>query len=126
MVAQFVLDKPREIKYGEIRQLAGLMKRSTEAIKSMIEDAKETLASHAPDYVQIHKDATQQALADKDYSTAARAAEWALENITHQGVSVIEAKDTRPQAPKVMVGINIGGLTMPQQIEAESIEADAE
>lgn len=110
LVEQFVLDTPHEITKGQEMRLAALMGRSTEAVRSMIQRARNKFTDAAEEYVDTHLQATQGALQKGDYHVAVKAAQWAMENISVEGERIIDKVDTTQQGPRVFVGIKLGGL----------------
>jgi hypothetical protein len=60
-------------------------------------------------YVDIHMEATEGALASQDYETAARHAQWALENLSVEGTRVIDQAKSAARATKVYIAA-LGGL----------------
>lgn len=111
MITQFALDQPREVTPKQISQLAQLTRRSPAAIKRVVEGAREAFAGSAETYVDIHLRATQGAEAKGDYETAAKAAQWAMTNVAFEGVRVVDRAQEGNAAPKVLIGIKLGGLT---------------
>lgn len=128
LITQFVRDQPREVTSGQVAALARVLRRPRETVKSMIEAAREDFAVEASFYVAAHKTSVQRALdvTNKDgehdakaLDVAARASQWALENLSAEGVRVVD----KPSAgkgdtgPRIMVGINVGGLNTKPTVE---------
>ena len=111
LVAQVVLDQPAEITPAQITGLAKTLRRSKEAIKQMIEEARENFVVGAKRYVDIHRAATEAALADGDNEQALKGSQWALQNISAEGVRIVEKAVDGPVGTKIMVGIKLGGLS---------------
>lgn len=114
-VAQYVQDLPAPVTNAQTNALARTMRRSKEAVKTMIEEAKENFQSNAEFYVNAHKQAITSALADGDpkaLDAAIRGSQWAMENLGAEGVSIVNKKqqDTGSGAGKVLIGIKIGGM----------------
>jgi hypothetical protein len=137
LVAQVVQDFPGEVAGPQVAALATTLKRTKEAVKAMIEQAKENFVSEAESYVKIHKQVVEAALANgdaKSLDVAAKGAQWAIENIGAEGTRIIEAAKTTPQGMKLLIGVNIGGLREPGTIETgkvitvptKVVEADGE
>jgi hypothetical protein len=127
LVAAFVQDLPAEITPSQTTALARTLRRSKEATLAMIEEAKENFQSSAHRYVEIHKQAVEAALANgdsKSLQVAVDGAQWALENLSAEGVSIVGKKQEQvSQAGKIMIGINIGGI---RQDDAKVAVIDAE
>lgn len=121
LVAAVVIDNPGEITGKQVAGLAKALRRSPAAIKSMIEDAREKFQGNAGRYVDIHMQATEAALrrgSDRSLETATKAAQWAVERSSGQGVRVIDPKvaagEAGPAGPRIMIGIKIGSVDQPQ------------
>lgn len=119
MVAQVVQDFPGEVGPTQVKALATTLKRTKEAVKAMIDQARENFVSEAESYVNIHKQVVTTALANgdaKSLDVALKGSQWALENIGSDGSRVIEVAKAGPGGTKVMVGIQIGGMRTPETI----------
>lgn len=124
LVEQYVRDMPREITNGQIMQLANVMGRSTTLVRKIVEGARTKFAESAELYVDAHLQATQGALRSEDYETAAKASQWAMENLAAEGVRVIDRVE-KNVGTKVMVGIRLGGLdTVKPAIAVSTDEPD--
>lgn len=113
IVAAFVADQPAEVTPGQTQALSRLLRRSLDETKSLIAEARETFVSSASDYVNIHKQATQEALANgtpKGLEQALRGSQWALENIGEGGVRVVDRAAEGQGGTKVYIGLKIGGI----------------
>lgn len=116
LVAQVVQDFPGELGTTQVTALATTLKRTKEAVKTMIEQARQNFVSEAESYVSIHKQVVNAALANgdaKSLDVALKGSQWALENIGSDGARVIEVAKAGPSGTKIMVGIQIGGLREP-------------
>lgn len=124
LIAQFVRDQPREVTTSQVTSLAKVLRRSKEVVKAAIEQARENFASEADFYVKSHKQSVERALAiqtkdgehdPKALDVAARASQWALENLSAEGQRVVDKPSAGKgdMGPKIMVGINLGGLNTP-------------
>lgn len=113
-IAQFVADQPAEITPAQVTGLARTLRRSKEAIKNVIAEAREDFESDAKRYVEIHKTAVELALANgdsKSLEVAAKGARWAMENISSEGVRIVDkVVGGGPTGPKILIGINLGGV----------------
>jgi hypothetical protein len=124
LVAQFVADQPSEITTRQVNALGRLMRRTPDAIRKLIEEARENFQSNADFYVKAHKQAVETALDATDrfgnpdpkaLDAAIRGSQWALENVSAEGVRVVDkAKTEGPTGPRILVGINVGGLNTSQ------------
>ncbi len=124
LVAQVVQDFPGELGPSQVNALAKTIKRTKEAVKEMILQAKENFVSEAESYVALHKKVVEAAYANgdaKSLDVAAKGAQWAIENIGAEGTRIIEAAKTVPQGMKLLIGVNIGGLREPGKIESGKV-----
>lgn len=112
-VAQIVQDQPRPLQVNEINSLAKVMRRSRETIKQAVEDARDNFVVSAGRYVDIHKQATEQALTDGDNETALKGSQWYLEHVGAEGVQIVDKAKAVPSGNKIMIGIKIGGIDSP-------------
>jgi hypothetical protein len=103
------------------------MRRSREAVKGMIDEAKENFVASAGRYVDIHRQATEAALADGDNEQALKGSQWALTNIGAEGSRIIDKQTEAPTGSRIMIGINVGGLNkqvteIPLAVAVEPVE----
>jgi len=115
LVAQVVLDQPGELRPSQINGLARALRRSKEAVRSMIEEAQEAFRANASRYVEVHMKATEEALAHGSMDgkeIAMKGAQWAIERMSGEGARIIEPKvtDAGQGGPRVMIGIRVGGV----------------
>lgn len=113
LVAQFVQDSPQEIQPAQVTALARTLRRSKEAVKAMIDQAKENFVAAGERYTEIHQLAVEQALATGTISgaeVAMKGAQWAMENISAEGSRIIDAVAKGPVGNRIVVGVKIGGL----------------
>src|SRR5580692_3921563 len=90
LIAQFVQDQPSEITPRQIVGLSKTLRRSKEAIKKLIEEARENFVESAGRYVEIHKAATEAALSAGDNEQALKGSQWALTNLSAEGARIID------------------------------------
>ena len=115
-VAQFVRDQPQEITPRQLTALANTIRRPKETVKRMIEDAKDTFVENVGRYVEIHKQATEKALENgdaKSLEVATRAAAWAIENTSAEGVRLVDKPEKGHEGTKIQIGVKIGGQNHP-------------
>jgi hypothetical protein len=123
LVTQFVLDQPREVTTAQVTALSKVLRRSKEAVKGMLEKAREEFQSQAEFYVGAHKTSVDRALNVKNregeydpkaLDVAARASQWALENLSAEGQRIVDKPTEKGNSgPRIMVGVSIGGLNTP-------------
>lgn len=94
----------------QVTALTKVLGRSRASIKKMVEDAKENFVEAAGDYVQIHKEATANALATGDNETATKAAQWAMTNMSFDGARIVDKAEALSTGTKIMIGLKLGGL----------------
>jgi hypothetical protein len=112
-IKALVLDQPTEITPVQIKALATGLRRTPEAIKALIAEAREDFAAAAIEYVDIHKQAVMAALANgdsKSLEVARKGAAWAMTNIAAEGERVVERPDNGPQGNRIIIGVQIGGI----------------
>lgn len=108
------------VKVGLIARTLG---RSKDVVKEMIDQARLNLADDAVDYVDMHKAATQMALANgdaKSLEVATRAAQWAMKNTSLEGKHVVEQAQQVSSGTVINIGVKLGGLI--SQTEPAAIE----
>lgn len=112
IVTQIVQDQPREMSPARVNALAKGLGRSRAAIQNVVTQARERFIEQADRYVDIHRDATEAALAEGDNRTAQAGAQWYLENVAGEGVRIIDkSKEEAPKGTRIMIGISLGGTT---------------
>lgn len=121
LVAQFVADQPAAITTAQVAALAKLTRRSKEVIQGLIADAREGFLAAAPRYAEIHKQATEAALAAGSVGgleVALKGSQWALERATYDGMGVIEkAKGGGGDSgPRILIGIRVGAVDNPNTV----------
>ena len=112
IVEDIVAQSPGGLNTSEVNALARVLRRNREIIKAAVIEAAETLADRAGRYADIHLQTTEAALANgdaKSLEVAARASQWALENISVDGVAVVEKKADKPTGPQINIGVIVGG-----------------
>lgn len=110
LMKQFVADQSKEIDRSQTLALAKVMRRSPSMIKEMIQEAREDFVTSGQEYVTIHKQATQEALAAGEFEPALRGAQWALTNISAEGQRIVDKPESGPMGAKIMIGIKVGGI----------------
>ncbi len=113
VVAQIVADSPAEVTPKQVTALAQTLRRSPEAIRHAIAEARANFNSDANWYVDAHKQAVTKALASEDpkaLEIARKGAAWAMTNMTHEGKRIIDRPETGPQGSKILIGVRIGGI----------------
>lgn len=113
LVAQFVMDQPREIAPQQINALATVLRRPKETVKAMVEQARENFVASAEYYVEAHKRAVDTALTNgdsKSLEVAVRGSQWAMENMSIEGTRIVEKAVADAGGTKIMIGVQIGGL----------------
>jgi hypothetical protein len=125
LVAQVVAvaEVTTPVSTQQITALTKTLRRSRASIKKMLEDAKEQFVESAGDYVTIHKEATEQALAEGDNETAAKAAQWAMTNMSFDGARIVDKVQTESTGTRIMIGVKLGGLN-DKVIEGAKVEDD--
>lgn len=122
-----VMDQPGELKPSQINGLAKALRRSKDAVKSMIEDAQEKFRANADFYVETHKAATQAALnmgSVAGLEVATKSSQWAMERISGEGARIVEkaGAEAGPAGPRVMIGIRVGGIDATKPVDVTATE----
>lgn len=126
-IVQSLVDRKKGlVTVKEVTALAQVTGTPKLDILRLIEEAKEKFSGAAVEYVDLHKQATQMALANgdaKSLEVATRAAQWAIEKIAHDGKRVIEKEQAAvgSSGTKILIGINLGGKN-PTYTEADVVE----
>jgi hypothetical protein len=129
LVADVVANSPGGLSPTQQNALATVLKRGRGVVKQMVEDAAMTLAERAGRYADIHLQTTEAALANgdaKSLEVAARASQWAMENINVDGTGVVEKPASKPTGPSVMIGIKLGGMQTPSDVIIEGAKVESE
>ncbi len=118
VVQLLVEDQPQDISKEQVDALAMLLRRTKNKVQELILSAREQFASNAKEYVDVHLKAVRSATAAGHFDVAANHAEWALKNLTAEGVNIIEEKvaKTSGGGPRVLIGVNLGG-SVPKVID---------
>lgn len=112
LVTQIVQDQPREMPSSQVAALARGLRRSKALIQQAVAEARDRFVEQAERYVDIHRSATENALADGDNKTAQAGAQWYLENVAGEGVRIIDkTKEEAPKGTRIIIGLALGGLT---------------
>lgn len=113
IISLMLEDQPQDISAEQVDQMAKLLRRNPETIKSLILKARDRFTDNAKVYIEVHAKSVQSAYANGQFDTAATHAEWAMENISSEGVSIIDAasKKGTNEGPRVVIGVNLGGVT---------------
>lgn len=113
LIANLVLQQGGELSATQIRALALATKHTRAAIKRLIETARDDFVASAGRYVEIHKQATEGALAEGDHEQALKGSQWAMEKISGEGVRIVEKENTNATGSRIMIGIRVGGIDDP-------------
>ncbi len=116
LVAALVLDQPQPMTEQQIGNLSRVLRRSKEAIRDMVDHARENFVTRAERYVDVHAEATEAALKagdPKSLEVATRSSQWALEHISADGARIVEKSATQGSGVKILIGVKIGGMNAP-------------
>lgn len=123
-IIQNLVDRKRGvITVKDVTALAKVTGEKKLTVLRILEEAKEKFSGAAVEYVDIHKQATQAALANgdaKSLAVATAASQWAIEKISSDGKRIIdrEVVQSGNQGTKIMIGIQLGGKN-PTYIDAD-------
>lgn len=113
-VASIVMDHPGPISAKQEQALAVTLRRTPAAVKALIEEARENFAAKASRYVEIHAQATEDALKNGTVAgldTALRGSQWAIERIAQDGARIVDKAAQQDGGQKIVIGIQMGGIT---------------
>lgn len=116
LIANTALAQPGGLSPLQVTGLAKVLKRSPALIQQAIIEARDQFVGSAGRYVEIHKQATEDALSNgdaKSLDVAVRGAQWALTNISAEGTRIVDKPNTEATGSKVMIGIRVGGIDTP-------------
>lgn len=105
-------DQPQELSSEQIAALSSLLRRNVKTVENLVLQARSKFTANGERYVETHLRATQAALVAGEYDTAAKHAEWAMENLEMEGTRLIdrEQKVVASTTPTVMIGVALGGV----------------
>jgi hypothetical protein len=112
LIAAVVLDQPRALEDKQINSLAKGLRRSREAVKNAVLEAKDALLAHAGRYVEVHAQVVEDALSNgdaKSLEVAARASQWAIEHMNADGATIVDKGPGDSGGVKIMIGVKVGG-----------------
>ena len=110
LIARVVLDQPGGMSRAQEHGLALALRRTRETTRKLIEEAREDFAGDAPDYVRIHREATESALMLHDHDAALKGAQWAINHISLDGARLTEKEAVGPTGSRILIGIKVGGM----------------
>ena len=117
LVDKFVASLPPQLVESKAMTVARYARHK---VKAHIKLAREQFRLNAMTYTQIHLRAVENALAERDYDTARKGSEWALERISEGGERLIDKEEKGQRDQKVMIGIQLGGIPAVKQLTSES------
>lgn len=102
------------LQASDVRALAKVMRRSPDVVAGLIAEARDKFLGSAGRYVEIHRQAVEDALADGSAAAleqAIKGSQWAIENLAAEGARIVDKPDKNSGAGvKIMVGVQLGGL----------------
>lgn len=94
------------------------------ALKQHLVEARQAFRTHALPYVLMRLRATAEALETGDYPTVIKSADFALEQLSEQGVRIIDpTKAEASKGPTVMIGLALGGIDDPKAMPGRVVAA---
>ncbi len=113
-IAQTIAELPPEMVEGRVQAIAlgakDHLEMAKREVKEHLKQTKRRFQLSAGDYQQLHLEATRRAMDDKQFDVAARSSQWALEKMQEGDVRVIEKTADTSGAPKIMIGVQLGGI----------------
>lgn len=113
LVSKFLEGQTGPVTRGQVGAMAKLLGRTPKTVRAMMIRAREKFINKAERYVEIHGQATEDALTSGDHETAIKASQWAMQNLSAEGVRIVEKQETGPSGTKVMIGVQISGIETP-------------
>lgn len=117
IVGEVVASSPSgSLSEVQTQALAIALDRKPDTIKEIVISAREKFQSQALEYVDLHKLATWQALAQGDVDVARKAAEFAIEKVSHRDdkgkvTRIIDvSENAASKLPTLQIGIALGGM----------------
>lgn len=113
VVGALLQEQSQELTLTQVSAIGRVLRRRPAATKALIARAKAQFRAEAPHYVEVHRQAMDQALKlgdAKGLEVATRASQWAIERISQDGERIVEAAPVEGTGVKVFVGVKIGGL----------------
>lgn len=120
VVAAMVKDAPGELTTKQVSALSAALRRTPNAIRDAVVEAKESFNADALFYTDTHKQVVAAALANgdsKSLEVARKGSAWAMTNITQDGKRIIDKVESGPQGARILIGIKVGG------VKQETVEA---
>lgn len=126
VIEDIIAQVPGGLTMRQQSALATVLRRPRNMVKQAVAEAALELADRAQRYADIHMKATEVALENgdaKSLEVAARASQWALENINVDGTRVVEKAPDKPTGPAIQIGIMVGGKNIPSEsvIDVEKV-----
>ena len=123
LVQNLVDRKKGVVTVRDVKALAAVTGENLTRLQMILVEAKEKFAAAAVDYVNLHKQATEAAVANgdaKSLGVATAAAQWAIEKMSHEGKRIIEKEVVKEgnSGTKIMIGLQLGGKN-PSFIEVD-------
>jgi len=122
IISELVQTQPHELSLEQIASTATLLRRSPDQVAHAIVEARERLQMNAGRYVEIHREVAEAALkdgSDKALDVARKASEYAIQHLSARDGKgklerIVEAEQQMSDAPRVQIGIALGGI-VPRQ-----------
>lgn len=115
IIGHLVQDTPGDIPNTQVEATALALRRNPAIVRSEMTKARDKLVERAEWYVDKHAESLTKALEIGEVGEARKAAEWAIEKISARDKDgkverIIEGATIADTQPKIMIGINLGGL----------------
>ncbi len=133
LVKHVLQDSPAEITDKQITALAKTMRRSKEAVRTLVENARQDFAERADFYLDSHKAVVEKALDNIDdedqgakyAEVAMKATQWAIESISIEGQRIVD-KGATTNGGGGSTGINIMiGVKTDSKATATAVKVEA-
>ena len=111
----FLLAQTGPVTKGQVGAMAKLLGRTPENIKKAMIRARHRFVSKAERYVELHGEATEEAMLRGDHEIVIKASQWAMTNLAAEGVRIIDKPEAgADHGTKVLIGVQIGGVDQPK------------
>jgi hypothetical protein len=99
-----------------------------ERLFSKVKEARELLKQEAENILRMYMETIKMAVAAGDFESALKAQQWLIDHMPNEeAVRMIDISVDKPvltegpKGPQIQIGIALGGMNMPKQIESSPV-----